>query len=219
MIVSMRHRVENDEFMSRRANFMNKLFGGEIKFEEGDEFVEAADGRRVPFSSLSSGQQELLPMWDLIDYFSERDFMRTSRIVTQKPPRELLYIEEPEAHLFPSAQGLLMEFLIGSLGIGKSNRNIVLTTHSPYIMAKPNVFLKAGQLSRRKKRNTEIDEIVPRECWLSDNQVTAFAIEDGRLRSLLDEDGLIDGTYLDQVSEDLSRDFSRLLRIESEIAG
>jgi predicted ATPase len=154
-----------------------------------------------------------------MDYFNELDALQYRG--PGRPPRrarELVYIEEPEAHLFPSAQSLLMEFLIGSVTSGQNPRSLIITTHSPYIMGKINVFLKAGHLSRRKKRNQDINQIVPRECWLSDNQLSAFAINDGQLIDIMDrEDHLIDGRYLDQISEDISRDFSKLLLIESEI--
>lgn len=206
------------EYLTRRDTYMSSFFGGEIKFDGDSEYVQTPDGRQVPFTSLSSGQQELLPMWSLIDYYSEIDESR--RISRTRPMRsraELLYIEEPEAHLFPSAQSLLMEYLIGSVASERKTRNLVITTHSPYIMGKLNVFLKAGQLSRRKKRNQDINEVVPRECWLTESQISVSAIEGRSIRNLLDDDGLIDATYLDQVSEDISREFSALLQIESEI--
>jgi len=205
------------EFVDRRNRHMSQLFGGEIRFEDDTEFVETNDGRKVPFSSLSSGQQELLPMWSLIDYFGQLDAMRREHTLANRRPRELVYIEEPEAHLFPSAQSLLMEFLISSMVSERNRRSLIITTHSPYIMSKLNVFLKAGQLARRKKKNQEINEIVPRDCWLNESQLSVLAIEDGTMRNLIDDDGLIDSTYLDQISEDISRQFSGLLRIESEI--
>ncbi len=218
------HRLGPD-FLRRRLAFMSELFGGEIKFEDETEYVQTVDGRKIPFSFLSSGQQELLPMWSLIDYFNEVDALRANSSPPPPSPRRLrrdiVYIEEPEAHLFPSAQSLLMEFLISSITTDRNRarqRNLVVTTHSPYIMSKLNVFLKAGQLSKRKKRNQEINEVVPRECWLADHQLAAYAIEHGRMRNLLDEEGLIDGTYLDQISEDIALDFSKLLKIESEVA-
>ena len=196
---------------------MNELFGGEIRYEDESEYVATLDGRRIPFSSLSSGQQELLPMWAIMDYFNEIDAMGfASSPKSSRRSRELVYIEEPEAHLFPSAQSLLMEFLIGSV-VSERRRSLIITTHSPYIMSKLNVFLKAGQLARRKKRNQDINEVVKRECWLNDAQLSASAIENGTLRNLIDDDGLIDGTYLDDISEQISREFSELLQIESEM--
>jgi hypothetical protein len=215
-VVSRVNRL-SPEYRERRSAYMSKFFGGEIRYEGEVEFIHTEDGRQVPFTSLSSGQQELLPMWSLMDYFSELDAFRSNLKGRSPSRRELLYIEEPEAHLFPSAQSLLMEYLIGSVASERSRRNLIITTHSPYIMAKLNVFLKAGQLSRRRKRNQDINEVVPRECWLTENQLSVSAIEGKRLRNLIDEDGLIDGTYLDGVSEDISREFSALLQIESEM--
>ena len=85
-------------------------------------------------------------------------------------------------------------------------------------MAKLNVFLKAGQLARRKKRNQAINEVVPRECWINDGQITALAIRDGELVDLVDYDlGLIDTDYLDEISEEISKEFSALLDIEARI--
>ncbi|MFC3580610.1 AAA family ATPase [Sphingomonas hylomeconis] len=205
------------DFVERRAMFMDKLFGGSVVFDDETEFVETKDGRKVPFTALSSGQQELLPMWSLMDYFGEVDALRAGRHTASIAPRELVYIEEPEAHLFPSAQSLLMEFLIGSIASERNRRSLIITTHSPYIMGKLNVFLKAGQLSRRKKRNLDINAIIPRECWLNEVNLSALAIQDNQIVDLIDEEGLIDATYLDGVSEDISREFSSLLAIEAEI--
>jgi hypothetical protein len=202
------------DFVEKRRQFMSELFGGEIRYDRDAEYVETDDGRKVPFSSLSSGQQELLPMWSLMDYFNELDANRLSSSAIAS--RQLVYIEEPEAHLFPSAQSRLMEFLIGSVAQERSKRNLILTTHSPYILSKLNVFLKAGQLARRKKRNQDIDDIVPRSCWITRSQLSVYAIEGGAISSLIDDEGLIDGTYLDSISEETSREFSALLAIESE---
>lgn len=214
----------DEDLAKKRIKIMDDLFGGEVKFDSESDYVQTKDGRKVPFTFLSSGQQELLPMWSLIDYFGQLDSNRflSRRGRASRKRQELLYIEEPEAHLFPSAQSVFMEFLMGFIANERAinkKRLLVLTTHSPYIMSKLNVFMKAGQLSRRKKRNQKIHEIVPRECWLVEGQLAAYAIEGGVMTSLLDEDGLIDGTYLDAISEDISRDFSSLLKIEAEVSG
>jgi len=186
---------------------MQKLFGGEIKFENELEFVETTDGRKVPFSALSSGQQELLPMWILIDYFSERFWSRSGG-------SEIFYIEEPEAHLFPEAQSTLMDFLIGTIASTKEKRNLVLTTHSPYILGKLNNYLKAGAIGKTRRHTQTVGNLVPKECWLTPDRVKAIAIEDGTLWNILGNDGLINGTYIDHVSEDVSRTFSSLLDIQ-----
>lgn len=197
---------DDKEIRAARRTVMTKLFGGEIKFENELEFVETRDGRRVPFSALSSGQQELLPMWLLIDYLREVGNRGSGG-------GDLVYIEEPEAHLFPSAQSVLMDYLIGSVVSKRDKRSLILTTHSPYILSKLNNYLKAGSLGRQKRNASEVDKIVDRSCWLTPQRVRAYAIDNGQLVNLV-EDGLIDGAYIDQVSEDVARQFSALLDIE-----
>ncbi len=210
--VMFRHSEPDDrEQRAVRKSVMSRLFGGEIKFEGELEFVETRDGRKVPFSALSSGQQELLPMWLLIDYL--RDFNDRSR-----KGGDLVYIEEPEAHLFPSAQNVLMDYLIGNVVSTKNNRSLLLTTHSPYILSKLNNYLKAGQLGRIKRNASEVAKIVGRDCWLTPNRLRAYAIHDGQLVDLIDADGLIDGGYIDQVSQDVAMEFERLLDIQFEQA-
>lgn len=197
----------NREERQKRERVMTQLFGGRIKFENEMEFVETKDGRRVPFTALSSGQQELLPMWLLVDFFADRD-------VGPNRGGELFYIEEPEAHLFPAAQSLLMDFLIGSLVSKRARRSLILTTHSPYILAKLNNYLKAGRLGRIKRHASAVAEVVPRENWLTPSRVKAYALGDGSFTDLMDADGLIDASYIDGVSEDVSRTFNELLDIQ-----
>jgi predicted ATP-dependent endonuclease of OLD family len=186
---------------------MNQLFGGEIKFESELEFVETKDGRKVPFSALSSGQQELLPMWTLIDYFASIEGVRIAG-------EEIFYIEEPEAHLFPAAQSLLMDFFISTLVSQQDRRRLVLTTHSPYILSKLNNYLKAGALGRSKRNAERVAKIVPKECWLTPEKVKAYAIEDGVLKGLIGDDGLINASYIDEVSETVAKTFEALLDIQ-----
>lgn len=205
------HRYSNyeaspkSEARDSRLKVMRRLFGGEIKFEGDQEYVLTEDGRRVPFTALSSGQQELLPMWLLIDFFGRRSDDQVG---------ELFYIEEPEAHLFPTAQSLLLDYLISSLVSRRSKRSLILTTHSPYILAKINNYLKAGSLGRRKKFRAEVAEILDPDLWLKNGSVSAYAVHDGNFQSLVGQDGLIDGDYIDQVSDEVATEFEALLDIQ-----
>jgi predicted ATP-dependent endonuclease of OLD family len=199
---------------------MNFLFDGRVHTKRDAEYIEMKDGRKVPFSSLSSGQQELMPIWYFLDNILINDVMegRRPRGASARRGKHLIYIEEPEAHLFPNAQSALMDSLIGGILGERSGRNLVITTHSPYIMTKLNVFLKAGQISRRKKKNVELNAIVPRSCWLRRDQISAWSIENGNLQSIMDDDeGLIDAQYLDEVSDILSAEFDALLDLESSL--
>lgn len=182
-----------------------QLFGGEFKFTRGNEYLLTEDGRQVPFQALSSGQQELLPLWLMLEYWARPD-----------RDRQLIYIEEPEAHLFPSAQNLLVETLARIAGPEDNKIGMVLTTHSPYVLAKINNLIKAGVIaSEFPNLGTAVSAVVPREAWLGKSVVSAYALQDGALEVIVDEDGLIDGSYLDKISGEIAREFSELLEIEA----
>ena len=188
----------------RREDLGEEIFGGRIRMERDDAYVETNDGRIIPFPFLSSGQQELLPLWLVLE-----DTIRSGA------SRQLIYIEEPEAHLFPSAQEAVVEFL-SSITSTRSDRRLFITTHSPYVLAKINNLLKAGSLARQMGRIAEarISAVAPKESWLAAANTAAYAIVDRKVISIMGEDGLVDGNYLDSVSEKLSDQFMGLLDIE-----
>lgn len=211
--------ANSDEHQSKRRKVMSQLFGGIVQSKRDSEFIEMNDGRRVPFSSLSSGQQELLPIWYFLDNLMLMDSYYDNRpgkkVADSEQDGELIYIEEPEAHLFPAAQSMLLDTLVDSVLGGSKRRSLVITTHSPYIMTKLNVLLKAGQIGKRKRRAKELAEIVPRSTWLQRDDVAAFSIKDGQLCSIFDEDsGLIDAAFMDSISEVTSDQFVSLLDME-----
>lgn len=187
----------------RFSYLAEKFFGGRLRNDREQEYLELSDGRKIPFAMLSSGQQELLPLLLAVDRVRFRE-------------RDLLYIEEPEAHLFPTTQSDLIDYLVRVLSFHKSKR-MLITTHSPYVLSKINVLAKAGVLSKRRpKSNSQIEKILPKALWLKPNSLTAYAMIDGRLVSILGKDGLLDGDYLDDISGALSREFSSLLEIENQ---
>ncbi|PSC02992.1 hypothetical protein SLNSH_21000 [Alsobacter soli] len=201
-----RSRPPNKERIAHRTALAAKLFGGTIKSERNEAYVEAEDGRKIAFSILSSGQQELLPLWLALNEF-----------MNDESDNVFLYIEEPEAHLFPSAQSVLAEYLATLVNFG-SHRGMFITTHSPYILAKINNLLRAGDLGRaqRRKYSAQVDKVIPRNAWLNSGQFAAYAIEQKTVVSVLGDDGLVDGDYLDRVSSDISEEFSDLLMIEAQ---
>lgn len=194
----------------------SEILGGHLKVRGGKEYIQAADGRLIPFSALSSGQQELLPLAVAIRA------MLPSGVLRHGVPtggalsiRRAIYIEEPEAHLFPYAQNKLVEIL-AALVARRRFTNLLLTTHSPYVLAKFNNLIKAGSLVRtgKGKSNADLAKVIPETSWLTPNSVNAYAIIDGQLNGIMDETGLIAADYLDDVSGDIAREFSKLLAIE-----
>lgn len=191
--------TEKDERLYLEA-VMTSLLGGSVVQDGEIEFLEAPDGRRIPLTSLSSGQQELLPVATFLPW------------LWRAKSSSLCYIEEPEAHLFPSTQSRLVEALIVAAGAS----NLVITTHSPYVITKVNNLLKAGSLSKKLTDDLRerLSTIVVKKAWLFPRHVKAYALQDGITVSILGKDGFIDADYLDEISSDLSDEFSSMLELE-----
>lgn len=198
-------KFQGQEAVHRKAQ-IRSLLGGDLREEKEKEYLLTEDGRRVPISNISSGQQELLPLLIMVD-----NIMLSRSLSTR-----MVYIEEPEAHLFPSAQSKIVELLAIMTQKNASARNdLFITTHSPYVLAKINNLLKAGELGRNSENDAKISKIISRRAWLNSKQLSAYAILDGHVTSILD-DGLISGDYLDDVSGEIAMEFSSLLEIEME---
>lgn len=197
------------ETTSLARMLFSDILGGHLKTEGGKEYIQTGDGRLIPFSALSSGQQELLPLAVAIQAILPSMTPRAIGVMLQ---RRAIYIEEPEAHLFPRAQNKLVEIL-ATLVAKRRNTNMLLTTHSPYVLAKFNNLIKAGALGRKESAK-QVNGVIPEMSWLRPKSVNAFAIIDGKLTGIMDESGLIAADYLDEVSGDIAKEFSQLLAIE-----
>jgi hypothetical protein len=179
----------------------NELLKGEMIREREKDYLKTTDGRRIPLGALSSGQQELLPLL---------------RVLPRNvyPYKQVYYIEEPEAHLFPDAQSRLIDVLSTVMNLCKGSVDLVLTTHSPYVLTKFNNLIEAGSLGRSEKLKERVGQIIKPDSWIRKNQLAAYAICDGTLKNVTDEHGLINGDYLDTVSNTISDEFSRLLGVQ-----
>lgn len=174
--------------------------------EKDKDFLIHSDNRKVNLSNASSGQQETLP---LIMILKSLIALKSSNGVT-------IYIEEPEAHLFPIAQKRIVQLLARTFNNKKANFQIIVTTHSPYILSSFNNLMQAGRLIKLKPDSIEkINEIIPPEEQISPNILTAYSLNQGKKESLIDEEStLISQTILDSVSNEIAMEFGNLLDIE-----
>ena len=94
-----------------------------------------------------------------------------------------------------------------------------ITTHSPYILTAFNNLIEAGQVARAKPElKAEVAKLIPEQYWIKEGDFKAYAIEDGKLKSILNESGFVEGNYLDQISETISDEFDRLIKLEYDHA-
>jgi hypothetical protein len=193
-----------------RTKLMTTIFGGKLRMERNEMIVETNDGRLIPMSALSSGQQEVLPLWFAVDYFDTYTGYSEPNCGAN-----FLYIEEPEAHLFPEAQAGLLRVLVSLLRKPSSRSQMILTTHSPYLLAKANNLLIAGAYGFRKRqvRQKAIEAVVPRSEWLLPGEVACYGLAEGTAVDLLTKSGQISTDYIDEVSQEIVLQHEKLLDI------
>ena len=130
------------------------------------------------------------------------------------PYRTDMYIEEPEAHIFPSTQKDFVYSLVSLLN-GKTRHSCVIATHSPYIMTSFNNLIQAGQIAKESDEKAQkVKERFTTRQLLRYDDVAAFSMHDGQATSILDKEyGLISADALDAASQDISDDFNFLINI------
>lgn len=186
---------------------IEKSLCGKHIHEKGKDFLEIADGRRISVANSSSGQQEMLPLTIML---AALPFLTSSRY------GQTVYIEEPEAHLFPSAQRSVIELIATVFNYRKEKLQFFITTHSPYVLTAINNLLQAGLLYEEASQDLlpQIEKIVPKYKALNTSDLSAYVLANGECSSILCADtGLIDAKVIDSVSDDLAIEFDKLLNL------
>lgn len=175
--------------------------------EKDKDYLIHNDSRKVNLANASSGQQETLPLMIIL---------KSLNYINSTGGGYTIYIEEPEAHLFPTAQKRIVQLLARTFNNTNSNFQIIVTTHSPYILSSFNNLIYAGNLTKIKPEKTnEINKIISPKEQLSPEILRAYSIKNGKNKNLIDsESKLISQTILDSVSDDISLEFDKLLEIE-----
>ena len=183
---------------------MVNVLRGRLVWEDGDEYIVTPDERKIPVAMGSSGQQEALPLLLLLSrFFLLRHSLGRS-----------IYVEEPEAHLFPTAQRCVIDLMIETFNLRRSQMELVLTTHSPYVLTSLNNLLKAGQRYAEADAplKQKLAAVIPEARALRVEHLAAYALDGGEVNDIVDEEsGLIDAAAIDSVSEILAEQFHQLL--------
>lgn len=199
---------KNDKKFSKNFDkLINEIMNGSFKREKEKDYIIHNDSRKVNLANASSGQQETLPLVLVLKTLSNFTFSNKGAT---------LYIEEPEAHLFPTAQKKVIQLLARTFNSKNGNFQIIVTTHSPYILSSFNNLLEAGKIVRDKPtKKDKVNEIIPEYEILNPNDLIAYSVFNGQKKILIDnETNLISQNILDSVSDDLAIDFGKLLDIE-----
>jgi hypothetical protein len=209
------NRVVNilPRFQSRNLESTSSILKAKIKIDKKSLWLESDDGRKVPISKASSGQQEIVYVLMLLDKLG--NFSHTYG------EDQSLFIEEPSAHLFPLEQKQTIELITQIFNSLKENDNPVrffITTHSPYILNSMNNILKKGLLIKKyygkaDRINAEVD--IP-HLFMED--LSAYYIDaDGVGKTMLDEkEKCLNSATIADISYSIDNDTIKLAELNNE---
>jgi predicted ATPase len=182
---------------------LNKICGGNLISYSDNVSIELENGLKIKIEDASSGQQEIVPvLMILLTHSLEEEF------------NDLFTIEEPEAHLFPETQRDVIFFI--SKVCNTFNKSVIITTHSPYILSAFNILLLANDIMNEKNKE-KIEKIIGRNTAIKFEDITAYTIEDGILKSFLNhETKLLDTNIIDKATEAFEDLFDKLNEIGLE---
>lgn len=140
----------------------NELLGGNIRLDTPTknaypEITYQYNGSRIPLHRTSSTISEIAPLSLYLKHVVGRSSM--------------LIIEEPEAHLHPANELVLAKYLVRLI---RNGVNILMTTHSVFLLEKLALYTMAGNLSpAQRPADLGYDE----NDFLMPNEVSAYLFD------------------------------------------
>jgi predicted ATP-dependent endonuclease of OLD family len=161
-----------------------KLGGKEIK-------VSVKRGLEIDLYNASSSIKQLAPLLLYLRYRASKG--------------DFLVIDEPEMNLHPESQAKLLEALSILVNLGV---RILLTTHSPYVMAHLNNLVNGNHENHEiLKRQSSSLYLQDERAFLPMDKVSAYEMKDNKLVSLNDPDYGIRWDTLSDVAVDIQQKF------------
>ncbi|HEY0137447.1 MAG TPA: ATP-binding protein, partial [Nannocystis sp.] len=158
--------------------------------------LEVSDTLRIDLYDASSPIKQLAPLLLYLRY--------------RAAARQMLIIDEPELNLHPEGQAELLEALamLSNLGV-----TVLLTTHSPYIMAHLNTLVAADTGARpRRLRQAEHLFMGDPAAFLARDAVSAYEMRTDGLVALADPAYGIRCDTLSDVSAELQRRYFAVVK-------
>ncbi len=204
-IVEDKKRLSSDKINSKNVkkaiSIIRKILKGDYICDKEGEKIYFNKHEYVKLTFSSSGQQEAL--WILLLLFS----------IILENYKVFLIIEEPEAHLFPEAQKYIMELIV--LTANATGSQIIITTHSPYILTSANLLIHSASVENRISGE---EAIIDKDMRLKENELGAYMLSKNgsfTYESIIDKNtGLIEAREIDSVSGIINQQTEQLIDLE-----
>lgn len=186
------------------------FMGAQVHFKkESPDTIQLEDKTSITFSQASSGFQSIIPMWTVL---CDSLNARTKRTVT---------VEEPELNAFPTLQNQMVMNMMKL--VASSQNNIVVTTHSPYVLSVVDNLIYAHDVYAKCEGHddlkSDIAGLIDPTMMIDFDDVSAYEFTpEGVVRSTLDYEIRSTGAYtIDQASNATSDIYNRLGSIDNEL--
>jgi hypothetical protein len=211
------------KYFSKTRTIVDQILSGQYQQERGRDYIYLEKtNQKINISDASSGQQEFLPVAIILILFPFVEKFGTLS--------SILFIEEPEAHLFPLSQKRIIDLIaiVFNNAVKQSKKaRFFLTTHSPYILTSLNNLIQAGNILKsinkhsdkniRDKLKKQLFTIVDEDQILDINDISAYMLQHGKLENIIDQETqLINATLIDEISDEIGCTFDQLLTLEIE---
>lgn len=159
----------------------------------------------LKLNQASSGIQSILPLWTVLNHNLRRK------------NRSLVLLEEPELNLYPTVQIDFMNWVMRKMR--KSDGNMVITTHSPYILTAIDDLIMGGDVYANHKGEREVIKklasVLPIQSLVKFDEVASYYFgADGRVKDICDtETRSVGAEYLDDASERTSNIYNELCNL------
>lgn len=178
---------------------ISKILKGKYQYDKDGEKIFYETNKYVKLNFSSSGQQESL--WILLLLF----------IIILEKQNVFIVIEEPEAHLFPEAQKEISNLI--ALMSNVENSQVIITTHSPYILASLNNLILANKVG---SENINVEKRINKNLWINRDKVYAALVTKGQVKDIIDKElNIIQQENIDSVSGTINDEFDFLFQFET----
>lgn len=193
---------ENEDVTKEIRSSMNELKA------QVDELYNSVQQTKI--LAKVSGSEDILPQISLESIYQLQEELANILGLYSDYFYSQVIIEEPELNLFPKTQQELVYYMMSVINNSERNHRLVITTHSPYILFSINNCMMGGLVGDKipESKRTDIDSF---RAWIKPSDVSVFEIHDGLIKSIQDEDGIIEDNYLNQAYKENSDEYLTLL--------
>lgn len=171
----------------------NNILHGSLSSKDSKQYLDLKDGKEISLTAAASSIKELSP---LLFYLKNHSASPGA-----------ICLEEPEAHVHPSAQLEIADIIAEMLNDGNVFN---ITTHSDYFLQRINQLIKLGDVKVKSEETFKsiIGKLnLPAMAYIDRNQVKAYYFErdiDGKIKVTdmpLTKDGIPYRTFYDTMRE------------------